>query len=387
MRRPGTRSVLSLLVLALLPAMPPGRSRAQPVPQVTVSAPVQRSVAEWDEFTGRFEALATVEIRPRVSGVLEALHFRDGQVVAAGAPLFTIDPRPYQLALESARADVARYTAQVELATLDVRRGEPLIATQAITGRDLDSRRSTLRVAEAQRMAAIAAQGTAQLNLEWTTIVSPVAGRISNHRVDVGNLVQGGTGVATPTLLTTVVTLDPIRFVFEAAEADYLKYSRAARSGQRVSGRDAPVPVEVRLQDEAEYAHRGRLDFVDNALSTRSATIRSRAIFDNPSGFLTPGMFGRLRLFAGENPALLVPDSAILSDQARKIVLVVAEGDMVAARVVTPGPLHEGLRVIRDGLKPDDRVIINGLSNPFVRPGVKVQPQPGQIAPPRGAAG
>ena len=385
MRRAGWIFARCWVVLAL--AIPTGRLAAQPMPQVTVAPPVQRSVAEWDEFTGRFEALAMVEIRPRVSGVLEALHFRDGEVVAAGARLFTIDPRPYQLALDSARADVARYTAQVELAALDVRRAEPLAASQTIAARELDSRRSTLRVAEAQRLAAIAAQGTAQLNLEWTSIVSPVAGRISNHRVDVGNLVQGGTGVASPTLLTTVVTQDPIRFVFEAAEADYLKYSRQARSGQRASGRENPVPVEVRLQDEADYTHRGRMDFVDNALSTRSATIRSRAIFDNPNGFLTPGMFGRLRLFAGESQALLVPDSAILSDQARKIVLVLEEGDVVGARVVTPGPLSDGLRVIRAGLKPEDRVIINGFANPFVRPGAKVQPQPGRIAPPSGAAG
>ena len=361
-------------------------AHAQPVPTVTVAPPLAKTITDWDEFTGRFEAVATVEIRPRVSGLIDALHFRDGQIVTQGQQLFTIDPRPYQFALDAARADVERYAAQAELANLDVRRGEPLAAGQAIAQRELDSRRSIAKVAEAQREAAIAALGTASLNLQWTNVVSPIAGRISNRRVDVGNLVEGGLNVAQPTLLTTVVALDPIYFVFDAAEADYIKYARLDRSGVRASGRESTLPVELRLQDEKDFTHKGHLDFVDNALNVRSATIRSRAVFTNPDAFFTPGMFGRIRLFAGESKALLVPDTAIQSDQAQKIVLVVGEDNVVAARVVTPGPISDGLRVIRDGLKPDDHIIINGAANPFVRPGAKVTPQPGQIKP-AGAAG
>ena len=369
------RVLLPLVLLATSAVAQP------PPPTVSVASPLQETIAEWDEFTGRFEASAAVDVRPRVGGFIDQIHFRDGQIVERDALLFTIDPRPYEIAVASAKADVDRAVAQVDLAAVDVRRGEPLAQTQALTQRELDSRRSALRVAQANRDSAIAALRNAELNLSWTEVRAPLAGRISNRRIDIGNVVEGGQGVATPTLLTTIVALDPIYFTFDAPEADYLKYVRLAQSGQRPSGRENPLPVQVRLQDEATWNYVGHMDFVDNAFNPRSGTIRARAVFDNPKHFLTPGVFGRMRLWAGNNPAILVPDEAIQSDQAKKIVLVAGPGDVVGSRVVTLGPIADGLRVIRTGLAPDDRVIITGLANPFVRPGMKVTPQAAVIRP------
>ncbi len=352
-----------------------------PPPVVAVAAPLQRVIAEWDEFTGRFEATDSVEVRPRVAGFLDAVHFRDGQMVQRNDLLFTIDRRPYEIAVDSAKADVERAVAQADLAAADVRRAEPLAQTQALALRELDTRRAALRVAQANRDSAIAALRNAELNLFWTEVRAPIAGRISNSRVDIGNLVQGGQAATTPTLLTTIVALDPIHFVFDAAETDYLKYSRLAQSGQRPNGRDNPLPVQVRLQDETTWSHDGHMDFVDNAINPRTGTIRGRAVFDNASFLLAPGLFGRVRLWAGNAPALLVPDAAIQSDQAKKIVLVIGPDATVSGRVVTLGPIADGLRVVRTGLEPTDQVIINGFANPFVRPGLKVTPQPGRIEP------
>jgi RND family efflux transporter MFP subunit len=367
--------ILGLLLVA-------GVARAQaPLPQVQVAAPLARTVPEWDEFTGRFEAVAYVEVRPRVSGFIDQIGFKDGQIVKEGDLLFTIDPRPYQIAVDSARADVERNVAQVELATLDVRRGEPLAASQALSQSALDSRRSTLKQAVANRDSAAAALRNAELNLSWTQVRAPIGGRISNRRVDVGNLVAGGTGVATPTLLTTIVALDPIYFTFDAAEADYIKYVRLAQSGQRPSGRTSANPVEVRLADEARWVHKGTLDFVDNVVNSRTGTIRGRGVFDNKDQFLTPGTFGRLRLWGGDANVLLVPDAAVQSDQARKIVLVVGADGVVGAKQVTVGPMALGLRIVRAGLTAEDRVVVNGFANPFVRPGAKVVANPGKIEP------
>lgn len=352
-----------------------------PLPQVAVAAPLSRVVPEWDEFTGRFEAQQYVEIRPRVSGFIDEIHFKDGQIVKEGDLLFTIDPRPYQIAVDSARADVEKNMAQVELAALDVRRGEPLAQSQALSQSALDSRRSTLRQAIANRDSAVATLRNAELNLSWTQVRAPIAGRISNRRVDVGNLVSGGSSAATPTLLTTIVALDPIYFTFDAAEADYIKYVRLAKSGQRPSGRTARNPVEVKLQDETRWEHKGVLDFVDNVVNSRTGTIRARGVFDNADQFLTPGTFGRVRLWGGDASVLLVPDGAIQSDQARKIVLVVGADGTVGARPVTLGPMALGLRVIRAGLTAQDQVIVNGFANPFVRPGAKVAASPGKIEP------
>jgi RND family efflux transporter MFP subunit len=349
-----------------------------PAMPVGVADPISKRVTQWDEYSGRFEAVASVEVRARVSGFIDKIDFRDGQIVKVGDPLFTIDKRPYEIAVESAEADVARNKAQVELAELQVNRGASLIASRTITEAEQDSRKSTLAVARAQLKSAEAALRNAQLNLEWTNVTAPIAGRISDRKVDAGNLISGGQTGAT--LLATIVTLDPIRFVFDISEADHLRYSRLILSGALASSRDGANPVRIRLSDETDWKRTGKVDFVDNAMTARSGTIRVRALVDNKDQLLTPGIFGRLQLFGGEYDALLIPDSAIISDQARKIVFVVGPGDVVQAKPVTLGTIVDGLRVIRSGLEPTDKVVLDGLANPMVRPGAKVVPQKAEIA-------
>ena len=363
-------SLLSLSTAALAQGGPP----AMPV---GVSEPVAKRVTQWDEYSGRFEAVASVEVRARVSGFIDKIDFRDGQIVKIGDPLFTIDKRPYEIAVDVADADVARNKAQVDLAELQVNRGASLIASRTITEAEQDSRKSTLAVARAQLKSAEAALRNAQLNLEWTNVTAPIAGRISDRKVDAGNLISGGQTGAT--LLATIVTLDPIRFVFDISEADHLRYSRLILSGALASSRDGANPVRIRLSDETEWKRTGKVDFVDNAMTARSGTIRVRALVDNKDQLLTPGIFGRLQLFGGEYDALLIPDSAIISDQARKILFVVGPGDVVQAKPVTLGTLVDGLRVIRSGLAPTDKVVLDGLANPMVRPGAKVVPQKAEI--------
>jgi RND family efflux transporter MFP subunit len=370
------------LSLALSPVMPvaPAFAQAPPAPAVTIANPLAKRVTQWDEFTGRFEAVEQVDVRPRVSGFIEKIHFKDGQVVKKGEPLFTIDQRPYQITVEGARADVARAKAQVALSENEVERADALSGNRILTQRDIDQRRANLAGSRATQQAAEAALKTAELNLEWTNVVAPIAGRVSDRKVDAGNLVTGGQSGAT--LLTTIVNVDPIYFSFDASEADYIRYSRLSLTGERASGRENANPVMVRLADETEWKRTGRMNFVDNQLNARSGTIRGRAIFDNKDQFLTPGTFGRLRLFGGETDSLLVPDAAIVSDQARKIVLVVGPENKVIPKPIVLGQISDGLRVIRSGLAPDDKVIIAGLANPMVRPGAVVSPQPGEIKPP-----
>lgn len=369
-----------LAVASLFLWVLPAASFAQggpPAMPVGVSEPIAKRVTQWDEYSGRFEAVATVEVRARVSGFIDKINFRDGQIVKEGDPLFTIDKRPYEIAVESAEAEVARNKAQVDLAELQVGRGASLIASRTITEAEQDSRKSTLAVARAQLKSAEAALRNAQLNLEWTNVTAPIAGRISDRKVDAGNLISGGQTGAT--LLATIVTLDPIRFVFDISEADHLRYSRLILSGALASSRDGANPVRIRLSDETDWKRTGKVDFVDNAMTARSGTIRVRALVDNKDQLLTPGIFGRVQLFGGEYDALLVPDSAIISDQARKIVFVVGPGDVVQAKPVMLGTLVDGLRVIRSGLAPTDKVVLDGLANPMVRPGAKVVPQKGEI--------
>ena len=355
-----------------------------PPPTVTVAHPLAKSVTRWDEFTGRFEALQQVEVRPRVFGAIDTINFVDGQLVKTGDLLFVIDPRPYRIAVDSAKADVAKAQAQVEVASNDVLRSQQLLESRAITSRNSDQRKANLDVARAQQLSAEAALRNAELNLEWTAVRAPISGRVSNHRVDVGNLVQSGQSGAT--LLTTIVTLDPIHFVFDASEADYIHYARLAASKERPSSRDVRNPVLVRLADETEWSHKGVMDFVDNQLNARGGTIRGRAILDNKDLLFLPGVFARLRLFGGAVNALLIPDATILSDQAGKIVLTVGPDNKVVPKQVTLGPMHEGLRVILAGLSEGDRVVIEGVANPFVRPGAVVTPKEGVIAFPAQAA-
>jgi RND family efflux transporter MFP subunit len=349
---------------------------APPAPPVQVAAPLAKRVTNWDEYTGRFEASEQVEVRARVSGFIESLHFRDGALVQKGDLLFTIDQRPYRLGADAARAEVARTKAQVELARNEVDRAEGLTQNRTITARDIDQRRANLNSALATEQSAEANLKTAELNLEWTEVRAPLSGRISNRRVDPGNLIAGGQSGAT--LLTTIVAVDPIYFTFDASEADFLRYSRRASQTAPASG-GGGMPAEVRLADEREWKRRGRIDFVDNVLNARSGTIRQRVVFENKDQFLTPGTFGRLRVFAGEADALLVPDTVIISDQASKIVLTIGADNKVVPKPVTLGQISNGLRVITSGLTQGDKVIVSGIANPMVRPGATVTPQPGEI--------
>ena len=365
--------------LAILMESPPTVAQGPPAPPVTVAQPLAKRVTQWDEYSGRFEAIETVEVRPRVSGFIEQVHFRDGQLVKAGDLLFTLEQRQFKITVESAEAEVSRTAAQVALAEAEVERITPLARTGTATKRDLDQRSATLLVSQAQKQAAEAGLRAAQLNLEWTEVRAPIAGRISDRKVDVGNLVTGGTAGAT--ILANIVSLDPIYFRFDASEADYMRYVRQFIAGNRRSGRESPHPVRVKLADDKEWSREGRLDFVDNQLNPRSGTLRARAILDNKDGLFTPGLFGRMQLFCGEIDALLIPDGAVVSDQARKVVFIVGPDGVVKASPVELGVIVDGLRVVRAGLKPDDRIVIDGLANPFVRPGAKVTPQPGVVKP------
>jgi multidrug efflux system membrane fusion protein len=350
-----------------------------PPPQVTVAHPKAKSVPRWDEYTGRFEPLQQVEVRPRVSGAIDTINFVDGQFVKEGDLLYVIDPRPYEIAVDLAKADVAKAQAQVAVASLDAVRAKHLIDTSAITQRDADQRKTNLDIAKAQQLSSEAALRNAELNLEWTRVRAPISGRVSNHRVDVGNLVQSSQFGAT--LLTTIVSLDPIHFVFDASESDYIRYARLASAEERPSSREFKNPVMVRLADEPNWSHShaGVMDFIDNQINARAGTIRGRAVFENKDLFLLPGTFGKLRLFGGNIDALLIPDATILSDQASKIVLTVGADNKVVQKSVTLGAMYNGLRVVLAGLTEKDRIVIAGVANPFVRSGAVVDAKEGAI--------
>lgn len=347
---------------------------APPAPVVTVASPLVRQIAEWDDYSGRFEASKSVEVRPRVSGAIVAVHFKDGAIVHEGQLLFTIDPRPFVAALAEARAAVSSARSDLSLARADLGRATRLLAVGAVSQSDVDRLSARVQASEAALAAANARVQSRALDVGFTQVRAPITGRISDRRIDAGNLVQGGGSGAEGTLLTTINALDPVYFTFDASEALFLKARRARDSGA------ASSEVEIRLQDETDYRWHGRLDFTDNGLDTRSGTIRLRAIVANPTQFLTPGMFGNMRLSTGEaSAALLVPDSAVQTDQVRKVVLVVGADGSVSPHPVTIGPLIDGLRVVRSGLTTGDRVIISGSQ--MVMPGVKVQARPGKIAP------
>lgn len=367
---------VSLTAIALIGASSPILAQQGP-PVVTVSTALGRKVVQWDEYTGRFEASERVAVRARVSGYIDKVHFADGADVKEGDLLFTIDQRPFEIAVDSARADLARAKAQVELNQVDYQRAQELVRTQATSVRDLDQRKANLETSQAQVMSAQAALRNAELNLEWTQVRAPISGRVSDRRVDPGNLVTGSQDGSN--LLTTIVRLDPIYFIFEGSEADYIRYTRLNQEGARQSSRDAANPVRIQLADETGWPHTGKMNFVDNEVNARSGTIRGRAILDNHDLFLTPGTFGRLQLYGGTIQALLVPDDAIVSDQARKVAFTVGPDNKIVAKPVTLGGFALGLRVVSDGLAPSDRIVINGLANPFVRPGMVVAPEQGEI--------
>ncbi|WP_338663323.1 efflux RND transporter periplasmic adaptor subunit [Pararoseomonas sp. SCSIO 73927] len=362
-------SGLAPLALALaLPLIPlPAQSQPAP-PTVTVSEPVRRNVTEWEEHIARLEPSARVELRPRVSGQVERVHFRDGQVVRAGDLLFSVDARPFEIAIESARAELARAEARLELARQENDRTSSLVRERFAPQAQLDTRRAAQRDAEAGIADARARLRQAELERSWTEVRAPQSGRVSDRRVDAGNLVQAGT-----TLLTTIVALDPVYATFDLSEADLLRVSR--RGGAQ------ETPVQLRLADETEFARQGRMDFLDSALNDRSGTIRARATLPNPDLFLTPGTFARLRLRAGEGEVLMVPDAAIAADQAARVVMTVAADGTVVAKPVTLGPVIDGLRVVRAGLSPSDQVITAGLH--LARPGGRVTAEVKPLAPAR----
>jgi multidrug efflux system membrane fusion protein len=373
-RRHWRLSLLALVAMSALgwklldrPPPPP----APPVATVAVATPILRDVNQWDEYIGRFAPSKTVEVRPRVSGAVTAIHFRDGEIVRRGALLFTIDQRPYSAALAEAQANVASARSAVALAASDYDRAHRLTGDEAIAASETDALRAKLQSAQAALAAAQARARERALDLEFTQVRAPIAGRISDRRIDVGNLVSGENG-AGATLLTTINALDPIYFEFDASEALFLKAqrARAARAG-------API-VEVRLQDEPDYHWQGHLDFTDNGLDSRSDTIRVRAVLNNPQMFLTPGLFGNMRLASGGTVrAMLVPDAAVQTEQARKTVLVVAGDGSVMAKPVELGPVIGGLRVIRGGLTGNDQVVVGNLQ--AAMPGAKVKVRQGQI--------
>lgn len=350
---------------------------APPPPTVTVAAPLVRPITEWDDYVGRFEASKSVEVRPRVSGAVTAVHFTDGAIVNKGQLLFTIDPRPFTAALAEARAGLASARSDVALARANLERGNRLVADEGVSKSDLDQLNAQMRAANAALAAAEARVRARSLDVEFTQVRAPIGGRVSDRRIDPGNLVAGGD--TSGTLLTTINALDPIYFAFDGSEALFLKTKRAQAAGEAAS------PIEIKLQDEGDYRWDGRLDFTDNGLDPRSGTIRGRAVLRNPDLFLTPGMFGNMRLSAGGTvQALLVPDAAIQTDQARKTVLTVAKDGSVAAKAVQLGPVIDGLRVIRTGIAPSDRVVISGTQ--MAMPGTKVNVRVGRIAPTHEAA-
>jgi multidrug efflux system membrane fusion protein len=364
----GAAISLALLLAACGQSTPP----APPAPQVTVATPVRQKLIDRDEYVGRFVAVDAVEIRGRVSGYLEKVHFTDGQLVKAGDLLFTLDQRPFQAAVAQARADLARAKSQADLTAADLGRAETLLQQKTIAEALYDQRVQAKRAADAALQAAEAALKTAELNLEFTELRAPVSGRIGDRRVSPGNLVTG-TITGSTTLLATVVSIDPIRFEFTFDEASYLRYQRNAKDAGKAEERGTKLPVELRLLDEQGFDHKGTIDFVDNAIDTSSGTIRGRAVFANPNALFTPGMFGRIRMpGSAEYEALLVPDAAIGSEQIRKFVYVVDAENTVRQKYIELGSLQGNLRVVKSGLDPQDRVVVNGLMR--ARAGAKVTP-------------
>ena len=357
---------------------------APPPPTVTVAQPTKRVTTDWDEFTGRFDAIQQVEVRARVTGFVRKVAFVDGAVVKTGDVLYEIDPRQYEAAAEQAQGQLDDAKGRVLLAQRELDRATTLIRTQAISENIVDQRAQALSTAQAAVLQGEGALKQAQLNVEYTKVVAPIDGRVSRHLVSVGNLVQGSESGAT--LLTSIVSITPIYVYFDMDEATYQRNSRLWFEGKRPSSRDTPNPVEITLVGETKPSHKGQMNFLDNRLDTGTGTLRGRAIVDNQDQSILPGQFARVRVIAsGEYEAMLVPDAAIATDQSRKIVMVVKPDDTVEARPVTLGPLDQGLRVVREGLKADDRVIIDGLQR--ARVGAKVTPKAPDANKPAPAAG
>ncbi len=358
------------VVAALGAALCAGCSRPTPPPPapptVEVATPLAQRVTDWDDYSGRFEPVDAVEIRPRVSGAIESVHFEDGQLVEQGDLLFVIDPRPYAAELAESKAQVAGARAELANAEAELKRAQALVGNKLVSEAETEVRMAAQQKAAAELDAAEATVEMKALNLSFTQVKAPLSGRASYRRLAPGNIVTADT-----TVLTTIVSQDPIRFVFDVPESALLKYKREAQ-GPRESR------VDIRLQDETEYRWKGRVDFLDNALDRSSGTIRLRAVVDNPEGFISPGMFGQLRLYASEPfDALLVPDQSVVTDQMRQVVYTVDADGTVGQKVVGLGRLMDGLRVVREGLAPQDRIIISGVQR--ARPGRKVTAKDGVV--------
>lgn len=377
--RTGILATLIVVLCASSGWAVPARAQGAPSapPPVTVARPVVKDIMEWDEFIGRFEAVDQVDIRARVSGYIDKIHFKDGSIVKTGDPLFTIDQRPYRLAAEQSDTAVTSAQSRLDFATSDLHRAETLSRSGNITEQLVDQRRQNYQTARAELDRSRAALAQARLDLEFTEIKAPISGRVSRRLVSIGNLVN-----ANETVLTNIVSLDPIHFYFDVDERSYLGYSRMGEAGTRPSGRDNPNQVFVATTDEREPNRPGRMDFVDNRLDPATGTMRGRAVFENKDMWLTPGLFGRIRIMgSGTYKGVLVPDEAIASDQDRRVVFVVNPDNTTAMKPVRPGPRIDGYRVVREGLTGDETIVINGLMR--VRAGGKITPQPMTLPPVR----
>jgi multidrug efflux system membrane fusion protein len=363
------RTPYGIFAFVVLAACGGNAQQQMPPPDVNAATVVRKSVTEWDEYSGHVEAIQSAEIRPRVAGHLRGVHYEEGEMVEKGQLLFTIDNREYRAAADAAAADATRAEARVALAQQELKRAESLISDRAISQGELDQRRVEAQQAEADVLASRANLAQARLNLDFTRINAPFAGRAGEALVKPGNLVAPN-----ETLLTTVVSVDPVYVTFTGDERAYLRYQDLARNGTRQSSRDARNPVLVGLANEEGFPHRGEMDFVDNALDPESGTIRARAVLPNPDGVFTPGLFARVRLLGGsQENALLIHEQAVLTDQDRRYVYVLGANSSAERRDVTLGPTIESLRIVQSGLKPGDKVIVNGMRKIFF-PGQPVKP-------------
>jgi RND family efflux transporter MFP subunit len=370
-------ALIGLIFLITACTQPSAPTSSSPPPKVTISQPVARDVTEWEEYTGRLEAVQSVEVRARVSGYLQSIHFKDGSVVKKGDLLFVIDPRPYQAELERAKAEVAQANTQLQRAEKDLARVQQLLRSRATSQEEVDTRFSDRRQAQASVQAARAMVEAAQLNVEFTQVRAPIDGLISRNFVSVGNLINGGTAQAT--LLTTIVSLDPIYCYFETDERAYLEEVRRSHSGSSANAHNSRTPVSLALTDEVAFAHQGSLDFVDNRLDPNTGTITGRAVVPNPTLLLRPGLFARVRVPRSDTyKALMLPPEVVGYDLSQQFVFVVNEQNQVEYRRVTVGPIIDGLRIIRDGVQPEDWVIVNGIQR--VTTGKKVIPEKQPIA-------
>jgi membrane fusion protein, multidrug efflux system len=372
--RPSLLDWLALaLVLMLAASCKPPKTQAPPTPKVTVAQPHPETVTNWDEYPGHLEAVETVELRSRVAGYLDSIHFKDGAEVKAGDLLFVIDPRPFRAELDRAQALYQQAATRLELTRKDLQRAEALRGTKAISEEEYDTRRNDMRLAEGALAAAEASQAVAQLNVDYTQVKAPISGRIGRRLLTAGNYIQLQGSGGSATLLATVVSQDPIYCYFDVQEESYLQYCRSA---------DAPggIPCEVGLVNEPGFPHQGHIDFVDNQVDPRTGTIRLRAVFSNPDRALVPGFFARVRVLAGEAvQCLLIPDVAVGSDQGRKFVFVVNGENTVETRPIQIGRQYGAMRAVLEGLKAEDRVVVNGLM--MVRPGSKVEVQGSTATP------